>query len=59
MKSCLVNDFAGRWYVIPVEHQEEFRRWDTWRLATRKDQKPHSWMIEIDGPKSITFEFKV
>jgi hypothetical protein len=59
MKSCLVSDFAGNWFIIPVERREDFRRWITWKLCTRKDQKPESWMTEVPhGPESITFEFR-
>ena len=57
MKFCLVNDFSGYWFIIPVERREEFRTWATWKLCTRKDQEPESWMQEVrGGPQSIVFQ---
>lgn len=36
-EKCLTRDSDGHWYVIPVEDEAAFQKWDEWMVAEDED----------------------
>ena len=53
-KYCLVQDDSSHWYVIPVEHAEDFDEW----VQNEDDWDTPEYAEEVGGSPSLV-EFSV